>query len=96
MWSAWYELAMVRRLEPHAFAPPPSVAAAVLHARRRAVPMVELAQARGYELFVRRGFRRDPRARDLDPHAWALRFREQESSAAARTVRRMTRGGRVR
>jgi len=94
VWSAWYELAVVRRIEPAAFAPVPSVAAGVLRARRRTRPLVHSADAAGYEAFVRVGFR-DPRARERDPHAWALRWR-QESSGRARTVTRMTRRGRGR
>lgn len=96
IWSAWYELAVVRRLAPRDFTPPPSVAAGVLRARRRTAPLVDLRHAPAYDAFVRRGFRFDPSARDLDPHAWAGRFARQESSASARTVTRMTRGGRPR
>lgn len=92
IWSAWYELSVARRIPPEAFAPQPSVAAGVLRARRRTVPLVDPRRADGYEAFVRRGFRRDARARELDPHTWARRFRAEESSAAARTVTRMNRG----
>lgn len=83
VWSAWYELAVVRRLPPSAFAPVPSVAAGVLRARRRDLPLVDPALAARYEAFVRNGFRRDPRARELDPHGWAWRF---QSSGSMRTV----------
>ena len=96
VWSAWYELAVVRRLTPRDFTPPPSVAAGVLRARRRPEPLVDPRRAADFEAFVRRGFRRDAAARELDPHAWARRFAGQESSASARTVTRMTRGGRAR
>ena len=75
VWAAWYELAVVRRLPPYAFAPQPSVAAAVLRARRRDVPLVDPRLARGYDRFVRDAFRRRRDARELDPHAWAVRFR---------------------
>ncbi len=92
IWSAWYELTVVRRLPPEVFVPRPSAAAGVLRARRRLRPLVDPRRADGYEAFVRRAFRRDPRARELDPHAWARRFREEESSAAARTVTRMNTG----
>ena len=74
VWSAWYELAVVRRLPPAAFAPPPSVAGGVLRARRRAAPLVPARDADRFERFVRDGFRRDRHARELDPHAWAVRF----------------------
>lgn len=70
VWSAWFELTVARRIEPRAFAPAPSVAAAVLRARRRERPLVRPADAERYEAFVRRGFR-DHRARERDPHAWA-------------------------
>jgi 23S rRNA (adenine-N6)-dimethyltransferase len=96
VWSAWYELAVVRRIEPRAFAPVPSVAAAVLKARRRPSPLVRPEQATRYEAFVRRGFKDGNRARERDPHAWALLFAGQESSASARTVTSMTRARRAR
>jgi len=96
IWSAWYELTVVRRLTPRDFVPPPSVAAGVLRARRRAEPLVDPRRAADYDAFVRRGFRLEAAARELDPHAWARRFARQESSASARTVTRMTRGGRPR
>jgi 23S rRNA (adenine-N6)-dimethyltransferase len=75
VWTAWFELSVVRRLPPSAFAPPPSVAAAVLRARRREVPLVDPRAADRYDRFVRDAFRRRRDARDLDPHAWAVRFR---------------------
>lgn len=70
VWSAWYELAVVRRIEARAFVPVPSVAAGVLRARRRERPLVRPADASRYERFVRQGFRRD-RARERDAHGWA-------------------------
>jgi 23S rRNA (adenine-N6)-dimethyltransferase len=96
LWSAWYELAVVRRIEPRAFAPVPSVAAAVLRARRRPRPLVRPADAARYDSFVRRGFREGNRARERDPHAWALLFAGHESSASARTVTPVTRSRRLR
>ena len=75
VWNAWFELSVVRRLPPAAFAPPPSVAAAVLRARRRTEPLVDPRLAARYDRFVRDGFRRRRDARELDPHAWAIRFR---------------------
>ena len=96
IWNAWYELAVVRRIEPRAFAPVPSVAAGVLRAARRRAPLIEPRDAAAYEAFVRRGFRDGNRARERDPHAWALLFTGKESSAAARTVTSMTRRGRAR
>jgi 23S rRNA (adenine-N6)-dimethyltransferase len=55
-WSAWYELALVRRVPRACFAPPPSVDAAVLRATRREEPLVPPAEARGYEALLRRAF----------------------------------------
>ncbi len=92
IWGARYELRIARRLEPAAFAPRPSVAAGVLQARRRHVPLVEEGDLKAYFAFVRRGFGREARAREVDAHGWAARW--QESSAATRTVARMTRRGR--
>jgi 23S rRNA (adenine-N6)-dimethyltransferase len=77
VWSAWFELAVTRRLPPEAFAPRPSVAAGVLRARRRAYPLVDPSIAARYEAYVRAAFRRDARARERDPHGWAARFRER-------------------
>jgi 23S rRNA (adenine-N6)-dimethyltransferase len=93
LWNAWYELGVVRRIEPRAFAPVPSVGAGVLRARRRERPLVRPADAARYESYVRGAFRTDQRARERDPHAWAHSF---ESSASARTVRPMGRRRRAR
>jgi 23S rRNA (adenine-N6)-dimethyltransferase len=94
IWSAWHELTVTRRLAPEAFAPRPSVAAALLRVRRRANPLVEPGDAAGYDRFVRDAFRRSPKARELDAFAWAARFKE--SSASVRTVSRMPRSRRAR
>jgi 23S rRNA (adenine-N6)-dimethyltransferase len=75
IWSAWFELAVARRIEARAFAPVPSVAAGVLRARRRERPLVRPEDAARYERFVRHGFRQN-RARERDPHAWALAWQE--------------------
>jgi len=90
LWSAWYELSVVRRIAPAAFAPPPSVAAAVLRATRRPRPLVDPRHAGAYGSFLQRAYRYgspharalarelglDPRAsaRDLDARAWAAVF----------------------
>jgi 23S rRNA (adenine-N6)-dimethyltransferase len=79
LWAAWYDLAVVRRIPPAAFAPPPPVAAAVLRAMRRAEPLVDPRDAAAYGAFLQRAFRgglpREARAaaRDLlgDRHATA-------------------------
>jgi 23S rRNA (adenine-N6)-dimethyltransferase len=112
LWGAWYELAVVRRIAPAAFAPAPGVAAALLAATRRGTPLVPVGAAPAYEAFLRRAYRSgslpptarrlapalgiDARAepRDLDARAWAALW--QETSAAPRTVRRMSRRGRKR
>lgn len=81
VWGAWYELRVARRLPPEVFVPRPSVAAGVLRATRRAVPLVDPASAGAFEHFVRRGFARG--GRELDAYGWARRFR----AAAGRNVR---------
>jgi len=73
-WGAWYSIAVSRRLPPEAFAPRPSVAAGVLRVERRPEPLVPVEDAMRYRAFVRRGFR-VARARELDAHQWAARFR---------------------
>lgn len=93
LWNAWYELAIVRRLEPVQFAPVPSVAGGVLRARRRERPLVRPADAAAYERFVRRGFRSSAAARERDPHAWAHAFL---TSGRARSVPAVRRRGRAR
>ena len=94
IWSAWYELSAVRRLEADAFVPRPAVAAGVLRARRRPEPLVRPEAAAAYERFVRHGFRTGRTARDRDAHAWALAF--AGSSGTVRTVPWMTRRRRKR
>jgi 23S rRNA (adenine-N6)-dimethyltransferase len=66
VWGAVYELTLVRRLAPSAFAPPPAVDAGVLRAVRRAEPLV--ADLTGYCAFVRRAFASPlPLRRQLPP-----------------------------
>ena len=112
LWAAWYELDVVRRIAPAAFAPPPSVAAAVLAARRRSEPLVPAAQAPAYAAFLERSFRAgrlppcarmlapalgvDSRSDPRDLDARAWAAVWRESSAAPRTVARMNRPGRRR
>ena len=81
VWGAWYELTVARRLPPELFVPRPSVAAGVLRATRRPVPLVDPASAPAFERFVRAGFARG--GRDLDAYGWARRFR----TARGRNVR---------
>jgi 23S rRNA (adenine-N6)-dimethyltransferase len=54
IWSAFYELALVRRLPRTCFAPPPAVDAALVRATRREQPLVEDAET--YRAFLRRSF----------------------------------------
>jgi 16S rRNA A1518/A1519 N6-dimethyltransferase RsmA/KsgA/DIM1 with predicted DNA glycosylase/AP lyase activity len=76
VWGARWTTGVVRRLPPRCFEPRPSVAAGVLRVERRPEPLVPPEQARAFESFVRRGFRRDGRsARQLDAHEWAAAFR---------------------
>jgi 23S rRNA (adenine-N6)-dimethyltransferase len=56
LWGAWYELALVRRVPRACFAPPPSVDAAVLRAKRREMPLVPPEDSRTYEALLRRAF----------------------------------------
>ena len=55
-WGAWYELRLVRRVPRACFAPPPSVDAAVLRAKRRSEPLVPPEQAGAYEALLHRAF----------------------------------------
>ena len=65
-WRAWFELEISRRLSRTAFAPPPSVDAAVLRVRRRARPLVAVSQHRAYRRLLEDGFgAREPLARGL-------------------------------
>jgi 23S rRNA (adenine-N6)-dimethyltransferase len=61
-WSAWFELAVTRRLPRCAFAPPPSVDAGVLRIVRRGEPLVPTRDRRRYAGFLARGYRDGPRA----------------------------------
>jgi 23S rRNA (adenine-N6)-dimethyltransferase len=67
-WGAWWELAVVRRLAPAAFAPPPSVDAAVLSVDRRAAPLVPAEGDAGYWSFLSRVWGDAPLRRCLRPH----------------------------
>lgn len=112
LWGAWYELSLVRRIAPAAFAPVPSVAAAVLRAERRVKPLVPVHRAAAYEAFLRRAYRSGslpplaharaadlgiaPRADPRDLDARAWAALWQETSASPRTVTGMTRRGRTR
>ncbi len=62
IWAAAFEVTVVRRLPREAFAPPPSVDAAVLRAVRRSEPLVPPGEGRPYANFVHAGFRHGLRA----------------------------------
>ena len=58
-WGAWHELSLVRRVPRAAFAPPPSVDAAVFRAVRRPQPLVPVGDADAYASLLRLGFSSD-------------------------------------
>lgn len=58
-WGAWHELSVARRVPRSAFAPPPSVDAAVFRAVRRAQPLVPVGEASAYLRLLRLGFSSD-------------------------------------
>jgi 23S rRNA (adenine-N6)-dimethyltransferase len=58
-WGAWHELSVARRIPRTAFAPPPSVDAAVFRAVRRTQPLVPPAEAAAYLRLLRLGFGTD-------------------------------------
>jgi 23S rRNA (adenine-N6)-dimethyltransferase len=51
-WGAWYEFALLRRLDATAFAPPPGTDAGVLRIVRRDQPLVAPADAPAYRALV--------------------------------------------
>lgn len=55
-WRAWYDVEIVRRLDRSAFAPPPSVDAAVLSFERRAAPRVPAELHESYRHFLDASF----------------------------------------
>jgi 23S rRNA (adenine-N6)-dimethyltransferase len=65
-WGAWFELDIRRRISRTAFAPPPSVDAAVLRIGRRAQPLVQPFERRAYRRFLAEAFvSREPLTRAL-------------------------------
>ena len=59
-WGAWYELALTRRIDRTAFAPTPSVDAALLRVTRRDRPLVPPERHRDYWPFLREAFQDRP------------------------------------
>jgi 23S rRNA (adenine-N6)-dimethyltransferase len=55
-WRAFYEVELARRLDRTAFAPPPSVDAAILRFTRRTDPLVPTGEAQRYWHFLSRAF----------------------------------------
>jgi 23S rRNA (adenine-N6)-dimethyltransferase len=55
-WGAWYELAVTRRIDRTAFAPTPSVDAALLRVTPRDRPLVPPKRHREYRQFLREAF----------------------------------------
>jgi len=84
-WSAWYELAIVRRIPRAAFAPPPGVDAGVLRAVRRDEPLVPVTDAPHYLAFLRRGFSEPRGLRRVIPRG-ALRAVAFANDANARDL----------
>jgi 23S rRNA (adenine-N6)-dimethyltransferase len=62
IWSASFDLTLVRRLSRDVFAPPPAVDAGVLRAVRQEEPLVRWDERRRYADFVHAGFRRGLRS----------------------------------
>lgn len=77
VWGALYELTLVRRLSPSAFAPPPAVDAGVLRAARRTRPLVPAEDFREYRAFVRRAFDARAQLRRLLPPRTAKRLADE-------------------
>lgn len=84
-WSAWYELSIARRIPRAAFAPPPSVDAAVFRAVRRIEPLVAAVDAPAYFAFLQRGFAEPGRLRRVVPRT-ALRRVAFANDANARDL----------
>jgi 23S rRNA (adenine-N6)-dimethyltransferase len=55
-WRAWYDVSIDRRLDRTAFAPPPSVDAAVLRLERRNPPRLPVELHEDYRVFLRTAF----------------------------------------
>jgi len=55
-WRAWFDVSIARRLDRSAFAPPPSVDAAVVRLERRVRPRIPLESHEAYWSFLRAAF----------------------------------------
>lgn len=75
-WRAWYDVSIAGRLARTAFAPPPSVDAAVLRFRRRSDPLVAAEDHAAYLRFLSRAFRRQvPIRTSLAPQISSLQVK---------------------
>ena len=86
-WGAWYELSVARRVSRAAFAPPPSVDAAVLRAVRRLEPLVPVAEAGAYLSVLRLGFSSDAPIRRRLPRGVVHRLAHDLGFAPDATAR---------
>lgn len=77
VWGALYELTLVRRLAPSAFAPPPAVDAGVLRAVRRPKPLVPVEDFPEYRAFVRHAFDTHAPLRRVLPPRTAKRLADE-------------------
>jgi 23S rRNA (adenine-N6)-dimethyltransferase len=77
VWGALYEVTLVRRLAPNAFAPPPAVDAGVIRAIRRPVPLVSAREFPEYRAFVRQAFDAQAPLRRLLPPRTAKRLADE-------------------
>ena len=82
VWGVLYELTLVRRLAPTAFAPPPAVAAGVLRAARRPQPLVQPPSFPEYRAFVRSAFDAQAPLRRVLPPRTAKRLADELGVAA--------------
>ena len=55
-WRAWFDVSIARRLDRSAFAPPPSVDAAVLRLERRVRPRIPVESHKAYWSFLKAAF----------------------------------------
>lgn len=83
VWGALYELTLVRRLAPSAFAPPPAVDAGVIRAVRRPQPLVPVQTFPEYRDFVRRAFDAQAPLRRVLPPRTAKRLADELGISAA-------------
>ena len=88
-WGAWHGLSIARRVPRTAFAPPPSVDAAVFRAVRRHEPLVAAAEAGAYLELLRLGFSSDAPLRRRLPRGIVRRLAHElgfADDAAARDL----------